>query len=351
MRLCCFKYEQKDKKPESSKALRQADIVCFYVLPVEKAHKLIEVCRPVLGDNAGAVGQHACFFCTLQAFQGILKYSAFLRLYAQSAGCQQEYFAVLLAASAGFVGGAKGFKHVQNTEMFKAGPVQVFRQCRGHGQLYACGFQEGQIFPCTILQGHMSGIFFLGKRVIYNDGHPIDGIFGDHPWADVSTIDWATLPSSYADAQSRMAQDDWAVVNNPNREDRLHLRVSPDKDAASLGKYYNRTPVCIREYGEDWCAVTVCGVDGWMMTQYLAFGADMNTVEYAGPRLSLKAELTEFHLYAKPRSTSDYTVHPIPGHWPDFYVMGVAGDYYHIWLPYTEEYGYIHMDDLWEGNG
>ena len=195
------------------------------------------------------------------------------------------------------------------------------------------------------------GIFFLGKRVIYNDGHPIDGIFGDHPWADVSTIDWATLPSSYADAQSRMAQDDWAVVNNPNREDRLHLRVSPDKDAASLGKYYNRTPVCIREYGEDWCAVTVCGVDGWMMTQYLAFGADMNTVEYAGPRLSLKAELTEFHLYAKPRSTSDYTVHPIPGHWPDFYVMGVAGDYYHIWLPYTEEYGYIHMDDLWEGNG
>ena len=195
------------------------------------------------------------------------------------------------------------------------------------------------------------GMFFLSKHVVYDDGHPIDGVFGDHPWADISTIDWATLPSSYADAQSRMEQDTWAMVNNPDREDRLHLRVSPDKDAASLGKYYNRTPVQVRKYGKEWCAVTVGGVDGWMMTRYLAFGADMDTVVYAGPRLSLKAELTEFHLYAQPRSTSDYTVHPIPGHWPDFYVMGVAGDYFHIWLPYMEEYGYIHMDDLWEGNG
>ena len=195
------------------------------------------------------------------------------------------------------------------------------------------------------------GMFFLGKHVIHNDAHEVEGVFGDHPWGDITAIDWHALPDSYEDGIARMNQEDWAVVNNPNREDRLHLRVSPDKDAASLGRYYNRTPVKIRRYGKEWCAVTVCGLEGWMMTDFLAFGADKAAVEYAGPWLTWKEQLTELRLYEKPRAASSYAVRSRDEELRPFYVMGVAGDFYHVWLPDTEEYGYIRMDDLWPGNG
>ncbi|MBE5810129.1 MAG: hypothetical protein E7318_04245 [Clostridiales bacterium] len=192
-----------------------------------------------------------------------------------------------------------------------------------------------------------TGLFTLGQHSIHGETHEVYGTFGDHPWSDITAIDWTTLPSSYEDAVARVNRDNWAVVNNPNREDRLHLRVSPEKDAASLGKYYNRTPVRIREYGKTWCSVTVCGVDGYMMTEYLAFGEEMDGLDYAGPWLTRKEHLSEVRLYESPRTASKYIMHEL--NW--FCVLGVAGDYYHVWLPDTEEYGYVHMDDLWEGNG
>jgi len=193
------------------------------------------------------------------------------------------------------------------------------------------------------------GMIIMGKNHINpeDEVHDIFGTFGSHPWSDISAMSWDSLPASYEEAVARVNQDNWAVVNNPNPEDRLHLRVSPDKEAASLGKYYNRTPVQIRKRGKDWCAVTVCGVEGYMMTRYLAIGADMDAVEYAGPWRSRKEHLNEVRLYDKPRASSAFVMNKLS--W--FYVMGVAGEFYHVWLPDTEEYGYVRMDDLWEGNG
>ena len=193
-----------------------------------------------------------------------------------------------------------------------------------------------------------AGLFNLWRYVISDESHGLvyDPI-GDHPWSDVTVIDWTALPQSYEEAVSRIDTTNWAVVSNPNPEDRLHLRTSPDRSAASLGKYYNRTPVRIREYGDTWCAVTVCGLDGYMMTGYLAFGKDMDTVDYAGPWLDFKEELTAHRLYLSPSGDSAYRDCAND----TFFIMGVAGDFYHVWLPYTEEYGYVRMDDLWPGNG
>jgi hypothetical protein len=190
-------------------------------------------------------------------------------------------------------------------------------------------------------------LFFFAQHVVYGDVYEIEGHFGDHPWSDIAAIDWTTLPATLEEAVARINRSDWAVVSNPNPEDRLHLRATPDQDAVSYGKYYNCTPVRIREYGKTWCAVTVCGIDGYMMTKYLAFGEDMDTVDYAGPWLTRKEHLSEVRLYESPRAASKYIMHPLSG----VCIMGVAGDYYHVWLPDTEEYGYVRMDDLWEGNG
>lgn len=191
------------------------------------------------------------------------------------------------------------------------------------------------------------GMFFFGKHMVHNGMDEHAGSPGDHPWADITVIDWTTLPRTEQEALAQLDSSDWAVVNNPNPEDRLHLRASPNQDAASYGKYYNRTPVRIREYGDDWCAVTVCSLDGYMMTKYLAFGDDMAGVEYAGPWLRFLDDLAEERLYLQPRADSAWVT--CDDH--DFYVMGVAGDFYHIWLPASEEFFYVRMNDLWPGNG
>ena len=69
------------------------------------------------------------------------------------------------------------------------------------------------------------------------------------------------------------------MVNNPNPADRLHLRVSPERGATSLGKFYNGTPVRVLEERGDWVQVEI-GLDGnltgWMMKKYLAFGEAMD---------------------------------------------------------------------------
>ncbi|MBR6667053.1 MAG: hypothetical protein IKL25_01610 [Clostridia bacterium] len=194
------------------------------------------------------------------------------------------------------------------------------------------------------------GMIFLKKHLIYDGLYEYEGYLGDHPWSDISVIDWTTLPKTESEALSHLERTGWAVVNNPDPADRLHLRASPDPDAVSFGKYYNRTPVRIREYGEDWCAVTVCGQDGWMMTKYLTFGEAMDTVDYAGPWLTWKEDLGTYRVYAEPRTSGAFT-ESTGEYGPVFCVMGVAEDFYHVWLTDTEEYGYIRMDDLWEGNG
>lgn len=115
----------------------------------------------------------------------------------------------------------------------------------------------------------------LGQHAVYDDDRAISGHFGSHPWSSIATINWSALPASREEALARLDTTGWAAVNNPDPATRLHLRVSADETADSLGSYYNGTPMVVREQGADWCAVTVGGVDGWMKTDSLAFGADM----------------------------------------------------------------------------
>ena len=176
--------------------------------------------------------------------------------------------------------------------------------------------------------------------------HGGEGHFGDHPWSDITTIDWTSLPDSYADAVARVDTTRWAVVNNPNPADRLNLRCEPNRQSPSLGRYYNRTPVRIQEYGEEWCAVKVGRFEGYMMTKYLAFDDDMDGVAYAGPDLG--------------SGSNHYPTHPVPnadapGQYRDasdhFVILGVKGDFYYVWYPDEEEYAYILSSFLTPGNG
>lgn len=72
------------------------------------------------------------------------------------------------------------------------------------------------------------------------------------------------------------------VVANPDSHDRLNLREAPSTKSRSLGKYCSGTQVRDLDYGEatdGWVHVSVDGLEGYMMDQYLIsidFGGEPN---------------------------------------------------------------------------
>mgnify|MGYP000041902695 CR=1 FL=1 len=67
----------------------------------------------------------------------------------------------------------------------------------------------------------------------------------------------------------------YAVVHNPDAADRLNLRAAPNKEAESLGKYYNGVGVQIlEELNNGWVRVRIGNrgvAEGDMMKAYLQY--------------------------------------------------------------------------------
>lgn len=194
-------------------------------------------------------------------------------------------------------------------------------------------------------------MFRLGKNWV-SDGSPLGygNRFGDHPWADISAIDWNSLPRTFGEALSAMDTSSWAVVNNPNPEDRLHLRTEPKKTATSLGKYYNGTPVRILNANGDWVQVDIFGTAGWMMKKYLAFGDAGHNVEAAFPARVFAFAGGYHGVYSGPSTSKSLVSSEYPQH--DLLVLGIIGEeWYHVWFPEDDVTGYVLQSNWKEGNG
>jgi uncharacterized protein YgiM (DUF1202 family) len=93
----------------------------------------------------------------------------------------------------------------------------------------------------------------------------------------------------------------FAVVNNPNPADRLHLRTQPRTGATSLGKYYNGVTVEVLSYPSDtWVEVRIGNTVGYMLKQYLTASGVASaspTVTVNNPnsadRLNLRTAMSE----------------------------------------------------------
>ena len=107
----------------------------------------------------------------------------------------------------------------------------------------------------------------------------------------------------------------------------------------------------------EWAHVTIgCDLSGWMLTDYLAFGADMDKVACAFPQLTVKDEHQE---YGADEFVYEYRVFDAPDLSADtmrwnsmesYYLIGVSGEFYII-MNSEEAIGYIPQDWLWAGNG
>ena len=194
-------------------------------------------------------------------------------------------------------------------------------------------------------------MFRLGKNWV-SDSSPLGygNCFGDHPWADISAIDWNSLPRTFGEALAVMDVSNWAVVNNPNPQDRLHLRTEPKKTATSLGKYYNGTPVRIVGTQGEWAAVNIFGVTGWMKQEYLAFGQAGHQVEPVFPARVFAWSNGNHGVFSGPSASKPLVSSENPQQ--DLLVLGIVGEeWYHVWFPEDDVTGYVLQCNWKEGNG
>jgi hypothetical protein len=175
-------------------------------------------------------------------------------------------------------------------------------------------------------------------------------LVGAHPWRDMFSADLSTLPKSLEEAAAAMDRNGWAVVNNTATGDLLPLRTAPDAAAEPLGKFYNRTPVKVLSLRDGWARVRI-GLDGrlegWMMTQFLAFGSDMDAVASASPDLTLREGRGSRQLYAAPDMRETTGIF----YGSETWIVGVAGDELYILLDSDGNTGYLPQNLFFAGNG
>ncbi len=222
---------------------------------------------------------------------------------------------------------------------------------------------DGRCVTVQLLDGGTAGLeyiygddgdtelLFFGDRTITSDDRD-EILYGEHPWDDITQIDWNTLPHTRHEASLQMDAGRYAQVVNPDPADRLHLRERPDRSSRSLGKYYSGTPVTILSEQGDWAEVMAGGRHGWMMKDFLDLGRQhdnalwLNTLPM--PQLSAADEMLK--VYREPQAET--CTWRTGGGWPTLKVIGILGDeWYHIWFPSTGEYGFVRQSDLWAGNG
>lgn len=216
-------------------------------------------------------------------------------------------------------------------------------------------YRDGVWHPEYTFEDQAAGEpLFFGRNWI-REGTGFAGRYyiGDHPWKDLS-LDWRTLPARLEDARMKLDASRWAVVNNPNPDDRLHLRERDDKNAASFGKFYNGTPVEVLRKHDGWVFVRIPGgFTGWMMEKYLAFGTNGWAVENAFPRLHSIDEKERFTVW-----NAGYVLRGDPSEaWTveqgeTCCIIGVYGDeWYYVWFPELDAGGMMLQSDFWPGNG
>ena len=167
---------------------------------------------------------------------------------------------------------------------------------------------------------------------------------------DLFADDLTTLPCTSEELTAQLDRTGLAVVCNPDPNDRLHLRTKPSREADSLGKFWNGTPVRVLDERDGWCRVEI-GTDGrligWMLKKYLVTGSRMDQVT---PRFSQqtlrgdKAE-TETHIYTDLSLKVRYCTHS------GWELMGVVDDRLYVVVTDEGETGYAPMEWFFDGNG
>lgn len=147
--------------------------------------------------------------------------------------------------------------------------------------------------------------FFVGPDWIGMYGSEMNSqFFGTHAWADITIIDWSSLPPEEFGIQetketlgAMVDRTDWAVTAQKDPEATTKLLMEAAREDSLLGNFYNGTPLFVLEHGSEWTKVRI-GSDGstgamtgWILTEDLAFGDDMLRVSREAIQIHSEKEL------------------------------------------------------------
>ncbi len=120
------------------------------------------------------------------------------------------------------------------------------------------------------------------------------------------------------------------VVNNPNPSDRLNLRVQPNANAASLGKYYNGCVVALlSDESDGWIRVRIGNLEGYMQARYLLLNAGIDSVASAMPTVTVRnASGTGLNLRENP--SKDSAALGLYPNGTSVQVLGLSENWYHV---------------------
>ncbi len=214
------------------------------------------------------------------------------------------------------------------------------------------------IYTARTVSEAAAGFLFFGDRTVWDgsQGSPQTILYGDHPWDDITEIDWDSLPYTTEEASAQMDSSRYAMVVNPVSTDRLHLREKDDKGSRSQGKYYTGTAVTVCARGSGWTQVTFGDWNsrrqGYMMNRYLTYGQAGSALRLdISPMPRLSPAKPYLYVYREPVENSRRSIR-LSGMYGDMLIIGVIGDdWFHVWYPATGEYGFVKQNDLSPGNG
>ncbi len=203
-----------------------------------------------------------------------------------------------------------------------------------------------------------AGFLFFGDRTVWDgsQGWPQTILYGDHPWDDITEIDWDSLPYTLEEASVQMDSSRYAMVVNPVSTDRLNLRENNDKASRSKGKYYTGTPVTAGARGSDWTLVSLgdwnCWRQGYMMNRYLTYGRTGSALRLdISPMPMYDLAKPYLFVYKEPDKNSRRSIR-LSSVFGEMLIIGVVGDdWFHVWFPAAGEYGFVRQIDLSPGNG
>ena len=204
------------------------------------------------------------------------------------------------------------------------------------------------------VQNNSDVYFVFPHAIVANDENANTMLYaGDLPDINLSTMNLSALPRTLGQALESLDSSSWRVVNNPVPTDRLRLRDAPG--GATLGRYYNGTPVQVLDDQGEWAHVRVGDTEGYMMTAYLAAGNQGVIVE--GVQLALRVDIPGggAPIYARPDTASaqvlrvDSLSHSPAG--GQLLCGDAKDDWYHVLLLREGISGYIQDEYLWGGNG
>lgn len=214
---------------------------------------------------------------------------------------------------------------------------------------------DGKWHFSSVQSSDSFGILYDGvenweESSVYRNDHVTYGV---SPWnGDITHLNLLTLPRSYDEALAQLTTSPYMFVNNPNPADRLHLRVKPQKGAASLGKFYNRTPVYVIEESGDWAHVRIgseeSGLEGYMMTKFLT----RDSVTCAFPQKHILPDaydnasciLTD----CPEKDAQEIAVLSSIQNWR---IIGVANEHWYVIMTGDGVVGYALQSAFYDGNG